>query len=60
LPRDLILFGIRVFQVPLPRVRADAVLAELLAKNLASMPDPVAQYKKLVDCRANLIGYLRS
>ncbi len=56
----LILFGIRVFHVPLPRVRANAALAELLAENLASMPDPVAQYKRLIDCRANLIGYLRS
>ena len=60
LPRDLILFGIRVFHVPLPRVRANPVWAELLAENLASMPDPVAQYKRLIAGRANLIDYLRS
>jgi hypothetical protein len=60
LPRDLILFGIRVFHVPLPRVRANPVWAELLTENLASMPDPVAQYKRLIAGRANLIDYLRS
>jgi Protein of unknown function (DUF3445) len=60
LPRDLILFGIRVFQVPLSQVREIAPVAELLAENLASMPLPVAEYKRLADCRAHLIGYLRS
>jgi dimethylamine monooxygenase subunit A len=60
LARDLILFGIRVFHVPLPWVRANAALADLLAENLASMPDPVAQYKRLVECREQLIRYLRS
>jgi len=57
---DLILFGIRVFHVPLARVRTTPPLAGLLADNLASMPDPVAEYKRLVDCRAHLISYLRS
>jgi Protein of unknown function (DUF3445) len=57
---DLILFGIRVFHVPLPRVHANAPLADLLAENLASMPDPVAQYKRLAECRTNLVRYLRS
>jgi hypothetical protein len=60
LARDLILFGIRLFHVPLPRVRANAGLADLLAENLASMPDPVAQYKRLAECREQLIRYLRS
>jgi hypothetical protein len=60
LPRDLILFGIRIFHVPLWRVHANPVLAELLAENLASMPDPVAQYKRLAECREHLIRYLRS
>lgn len=60
LPRDLILFGIRVFQVPLSRIRGFAPLAELLAENLASMPMPVAEYKRLAECREHLINYLRS
>jgi dimethylamine monooxygenase subunit A len=60
LPGDLILFGIRVFQIPLPRVRASTPVARLLAKNLASMPAPVAEYKRLADCREQLISYLRS
>jgi Protein of unknown function (DUF3445) len=60
LPRDLILFGIRIFHVPLPRLRANPVLADLLAENLVSMPEPVAQYKRLAECREQLIRYLRS
>jgi Protein of unknown function (DUF3445) len=60
LPGDLILFGIRVFHVPLPRVRAVGSLGEVLADNLASMPEPIAQYKRLTGCRAHLINYLRS
>jgi hypothetical protein len=57
---DLVLFGIRVFHVSLARVRATASLGALLADNLASMPDPVAEYKRLAHCRAHLISYLRS
>jgi hypothetical protein len=60
LPRDLILFGIRVFQVALPQIRAIPPLAELLAENLASMPAPLAEYKRLADSRAHLISYLRA
>jgi Protein of unknown function (DUF3445) len=60
LPGDLVLFGIRVFHVPLSRVRATARLAELLASNLASMPSAVAEYKRLADCRKHLINYLQS
>jgi Protein of unknown function (DUF3445) len=60
LPPDLILFGIRVFHVPLWRARANARLGGLLAENLASMPGPVAEYKRLAECRAHLIDYLRS
>jgi dimethylamine monooxygenase subunit A len=60
LPGDLVLFGIRVFHVPLSRVRATAPLGELLANNLVSMPDPVAEYKRLANCRRHLIDYLRS
>lgn len=56
----LILFGIRVFQVPLPQVRATASLGELLAGNLASMPLAVAEYKRLARGRERLIRYLRS
>jgi heme-dependent oxidative N-demethylase alpha subunit-like protein len=60
LSNALVLFGIRVFHVPLPRIRATPLLGELLAENLASMPDAVAAYKRLTDCRAHLISYLRS
>jgi hypothetical protein len=60
LPGDLVLFGIRVFHVPLSWVRATAPLAELLANNLVSMPDSVAEYKRLAGCRRHLIDYLRS
>jgi hypothetical protein len=60
LPRDLVLFGIRVFQTPLSRVRTNASLGKLLADNLASMPAPVAEYKRLINCRTHLISYLRS
>jgi dimethylamine monooxygenase subunit A len=60
LPRDLILFGIRVFQVRLSRVREMDPVAKLLAENLASMPPSVAEYKRLADCRVHLIAYLRS
>ena len=60
LPDDLVLFGIRVFHVPLSRIRATPKLAELLAENLASMPGPVAEYKRLAGCRRYLIDYLRS
>jgi hypothetical protein len=59
LPDDLVLFGIRVFHVPLSRVRATPKLAELLAENLVSMPSAVAEYKRLADCRRHLISYLR-
>jgi hypothetical protein len=60
LPRDLILFGIRVFHVPLPRVRTITDLAKLLAENLTSMPPAVAAYKRLATGREHLIRYLRS
>jgi len=56
----LVLFGIRIFQVPLSRVRATASLGKLLASNLASMPAAVAEYKRLARCRERLIQYLRS
>ncbi|HEX3445732.1 MAG TPA: heme-dependent oxidative N-demethylase subunit alpha family protein [Chthoniobacterales bacterium] len=59
LPGDLGLFGIRVFHVPLSRVRATPKLAESLAENLVSMPSAVAEYKRLADCRSHLISYLR-
>lgn len=60
LPGDLILFGIRVFQVPLPQVRGIAPLGDLLAEDLASMPAAVAEYKRLMASRESLIRYLRS
>jgi dimethylamine monooxygenase subunit A len=60
LPNDLVLFGIRVFQVPLSRVRTTEPLGRLLAENLAAMPAAAAEYKRLSACREMLAKYLRS
>jgi Haem-dependent oxidative N-demethylase, alpha subunit-like len=60
LPNDLILFGIRVFQVPLSRVRTTPPLGRLLAENLDAMPPEVAEYKRLGGCREMLLSYLRA
>ena len=54
-----LLFGIRVFHVPIEEVKATPELALRLARNLETMPDAVAQYKRLDQCRAALVKYLR-
>jgi hypothetical protein len=59
LPNDLVLFGIRVFHVPLSRIRMTALLSERLAENLITMPPAVAEYKRLSACRDRLVRYLR-
>ena len=54
-----LLFGIRVFHVPVEQVKSSPGLASRLAKNLETMPDAVAQYKRLDQCRGWLVKYLR-
>lgn len=54
-----LLFGIRVFHVPVEDVKSSPELASRLARNLETMPDAVAQYKRLNQCRDALVKYLR-
>jgi hypothetical protein len=54
-----LLFGIRVFHVPLEEVKAAQELGLRLARNLETMPDAVARYKRLDQCREVLVRYLR-
>jgi hypothetical protein len=54
-----LLFGIRVFHVPIAEVKQSPDLAGRLARNLETMPDAVAQYKRLDRCRDALVKYLR-
>jgi hypothetical protein len=55
-----LLFGIRVFHVPVQEVKADPELGSRLAMNLETMPDVVARYKRLDQCREVLVKYLRA
>jgi dimethylamine monooxygenase subunit A len=54
-----LLFGIRVFHVPVEEVKSSRELAARLTRNLETMPDEVAQYKRLDQCRGWLVKYLR-
>ena len=54
-----LLFGIRVFHVPVEEMKASPELASRLARNLETMPDAVAHYKRLDQCRGWLVKYLR-
>jgi hypothetical protein len=54
-----LLFGIRVFHVALDEMKLSPELALRLARNLETMPDAVAQYKRLDQCRGWLVKYLR-
>ena len=54
-----LLFGIRVFHVPINEVKGSPELALRLARNLETMPDAVAEYKRLNQCRRGLVKYLR-
>jgi len=55
-----LLFGIRVFHVPVEEVKSSPELASRLAKNLETMPGAVAQYKRLDQCRGWLVKYLQA
>jgi dimethylamine monooxygenase subunit A len=54
-----LLFGIRVLHVLAEEVKADPELGSRLATNLETMPDVVARYKRLDQCRETLVKYLR-
>jgi hypothetical protein len=54
-----LLFGIRVFHVPVEEVKSLPELASRLARNLETMPDAVAKYKRIDQCRGWLVKYLR-
>jgi dimethylamine monooxygenase subunit A len=56
---EALLFGIRVFHVPMEEVRELPSLAQRLADNLLTMPDAVAEYKRLSACREVVTRYLR-
>jgi hypothetical protein len=56
---DMLLFGIRVFHVPIAEVKELPELAVRLAGNLESMPEAIAGYKRLDQCRVGLAKYLR-
>lgn len=56
-----VLFTIRTHQMPLPDVRAvDADSAAALADAIASMPDPIAEYKQLHRTGDDIAAWLRS
>jgi hypothetical protein len=54
-----LLFGIRIFHVPVETLKDFPELASRLASNLETMPDPVARYKRLDECREGLVKYLQ-
>jgi hypothetical protein len=56
---DTLLFGIRVFHVPIAEVKESPGFASRLATNLATMPELVARYKRLDQCRDALVEYLQ-
>jgi hypothetical protein len=59
LSADLILFGIRIFYVPLEQVRQDPEATALLACNLDTMSPEMLRYKRLDGCRDHLVSLLR-
>jgi dimethylamine monooxygenase subunit A len=54
-----LLFGIRIFHVPMVELKRSPEMASRLAKSLETMPDAVARYKRLDQCREMLVKYLR-
>ncbi|MBI3879803.1 MAG: DUF3445 domain-containing protein [Verrucomicrobia bacterium] len=53
-----VLFGIRIWVVPLAQVKADAETARRLHRALRTMPDEVARYKNLLATRGELLRLL--
>ena len=56
---ETLLFGIRVFHVPVDQLKGSPDLAARLASNLETMPHAVARYKRLDQCREAFVNYLR-
>jgi hypothetical protein len=54
-----LLFGIRIFPLPLSVVRADPEIAQALAEFVLALPTDLSEYKRLVPARSALAEYLR-
>ena len=54
-----LLFGIRIFQLSLSAVKADAALATALAEHALALPADLSGYKRLLSIRSALAEYLR-
>ena len=59
LSQAYLLFGIRVFQLPLSVVKTDEELATALAEYALALPADLSEYKRLAAARAPLAEYLR-
>jgi hypothetical protein len=59
LSAEALLFGIRVFQIPITELKQWPELSARLAENLDTMAAPVARYKRLTECRREVARYLR-
>jgi len=53
-----VLFGIRIWVIPLTEVKADAEAARRLHRAIATMPEPMARYKNLWAARDDLLRLL--
>jgi hypothetical protein len=56
--RDRIIFGIRIYHLPLESVRQQRGAAQLLAENLQTMSEPMLRYKRLARCRDRVVDLL--
>ena len=59
LSQGFLLFGIRIFQLPLALTRADPELAKALAELVLTLPEDLSEYKRLAPARSDLAEYLR-
>ncbi|MBV8970572.1 MAG: DUF3445 domain-containing protein [Verrucomicrobia bacterium] len=55
-----LLFGIRIFQLPLSVVKTDAELATALAEYQLALPQDLSEYKRLMPARSALVDYLQT
>jgi hypothetical protein len=53
-----LLFGIRIYHFSLEAARRDTRLANLLSVHLETMPEAMAKYKRIEECRERVISYL--
>jgi len=53
-----VLFGIRIAVHPMTEIRRDARIAPRLIRALQTMPEPMAQYKRIAEARARVIALL--